>query len=42
MAMISATGQPHYQANWQPLYEGFANVEYNNLDAIKQATNENT
>ena len=42
MAMISATGQPHYQANWQPLYEGFSNVEYNNLDAIKQATNENT
>ena len=42
MAMISATGQPHYQANWQPLYEGFTNVEYNNLEAIKQATNENT
>ena len=42
MAMISATGQPHYQANWQPLYEGFTNVEYNNVDAIKQATNDNT
>ena len=42
MAMISATGQPHYQANWQPLYEGFTNVEYNNLQQIKDAYTDNT
>ena len=42
LAMVAATGQPHYQANWKPLTEGFVNVEYNDLDAIKRATTDKT
>lgn len=42
LAMVAATGQPHYQANWMPLTEGFINVEYNDLDAIKRATTDKT
>ena len=38
LAMVAATGQPHYQQNFLPLAPGFINVEYNNLDAIKDAT----
>ncbi len=41
-AMMAATGQPHYQDNWRPLMPGFINVPYNDLDAIKRATNEKT
>ena len=41
-AMMAATGQPHYQNNWKPLMPGFVNVEYNNLDEIKNAFNKNT
>lgn len=42
LAMISATGQPHYQANWTPLPEGFVNVDYSDLEAIKGATTDKT
>jgi len=42
LAMVAATGQPHYQENWKPLAAGFVNVDYNDLDAIKRATNERT
>lgn len=42
MGMMAATGQAHYQDNWRPLMPGFVNVDYNDMDAIKQATNENT
>lgn len=42
IAMISATGQPHYQEAWKPLATGFVNVEYDDLQAIKNATNDNT
>ena len=42
LAMVSATGQPHYQANWTPLPEGFVNVDYSDLEAIKGATNDKT
>ena len=42
LAMVSATGQPHYQEAWKPLPEGFVNVEYNNLEAIKKATTDKT
>ncbi len=42
LAMVAATGQPHYQANWKPLPEGFVNVEYNDLEAIKRATTDKT
>ncbi|MBK90393.1 MAG: aspartate aminotransferase family protein [Chloroflexi bacterium] len=41
-AMMAATGQPHYQDNWRPLMPGFVNVEYNNIDQIKNAYNDNT
>lgn len=42
LAMVSATGQPLYQANWTPLPEGFVNVDYSDLEAIKGATNDKT
>ena len=42
LAMVAATGQPHYQEAWKPLAEGFINVEYNDLEAIRRATNEKT
>ena len=42
LGMIAATGQPHYQAAWKPLAEGFVNVEYNDLEAIKRATTDKT
>ena len=40
-AMMAATGQPHYQDNWRPLMPGFINVDYNDIDKIKEAYNEN-
>jgi predicted acetylornithine/succinylornithine family transaminase len=42
LAMVAATGQPHYQENWKPLASGFVNVDYNDLSAIKRATNDRT
>ena len=42
LAMVAATGQPHYQETWKPLPEGFVNVEYNDLEAIREATSEKT
>lgn len=42
MGMMAATGQAHYQDNWKPLMPGFVNVDYNDIDAIKQATNDQT
>jgi acetylornithine/succinyldiaminopimelate/putrescine aminotransferase len=38
---MAATGQPHYQNNWKPLMPGFVNVEFNNLEAIKNAYDKN-
>ena len=40
-AMMAATGQPHYQNNWKPLMPGFVNVEFDNLEAIKNAYDKN-
>ena len=40
--MTAATGQPHYQEAWQPLAPGFINVDYNNIDTIKNATSSKT
>jgi acetylornithine/N-succinyldiaminopimelate aminotransferase len=40
LAMVSASGQQKYQQPYTPLPSGFINVEFNNLDAIKQATTE--
>ncbi len=42
LTMAAATGQPNYQKEWHPLAPGFVNVPYDDIDAIKQATNENT
>ena len=42
LAMVAATGQPHYQENWRPLAPGFVNVTYDDIEAIKEATTEKT
>jgi len=42
LGMMAATGQGHYQMAWQPLPPGFVNVAYDNVEAIKGATNEKT
>nr|ABZ09370.1 putative aminotransferase class-III [uncultured marine microorganism HF4000_APKG7H23] len=42
LAMVAATGQPHFQEPWRPLAPGFVNVEYDNLDAVRAATSERT
>ena len=42
LAMIAATGQPKFQESYTPLPEGFVNVEYDNIDAIKKATGRKT
>jgi predicted acetylornithine/succinylornithine family transaminase len=42
LAMTAATGQSKFQEPYIPLPDGFVNVEYNNVEAIKQATTEQT
>ena len=42
MTLLAATGQPHYQEPFQPLIPGFVHVEYDNVEAIMEATNERT
>jgi acetylornithine/N-succinyldiaminopimelate aminotransferase len=42
LAMAAATGQPAYQEKWAPLTPGFVNVPYDDLDAVKGATNDST
>ena len=42
LGMIAATGQPAYQQAWLPLAEGYANVPYEDLDAIREATTDGT
>ncbi len=42
MSMVAATGQPHYQEPFQPLTPGFVHVDYNNVEAIMEATTERT
>ncbi|KPJ52160.1 MAG: acetylornithine aminotransferase [Dehalococcoidia bacterium DG_18] len=37
LAMVAATGQPKFQEPYAPLPEGFINVEYDDMDAIKRA-----
>jgi len=39
LTMAAATGQPAYQEQWQPLAPGFVNVPYDDIEAIKGATN---
>ncbi|MFC2059716.1 acetylornithine transaminase [Chloroflexota bacterium] len=38
LAMVAATGQPKFQQPYTPLPTGFINVDYNNIEAIKEAT----
>ena len=42
LAMVSATGQPHYQETYQPIPGGFVNVDYNDIEVIKGATTDRT
>ncbi len=42
MAMVAATGQPHYQEPYQPIPEGFVNVPFNDIEAVMSATNDRT
>ena len=42
LGMIAATGQPAYQQAWLPLADGFTNVPYDDLDAIREATTDET
>ena len=42
LGMIAATGQPAYQQAWLPLAGGYANVPYEDLDAIRGATTDDT
>jgi acetylornithine/N-succinyldiaminopimelate aminotransferase len=42
LAMVAATGQHKFQNPYTPLPEGFVNVEYNNIPAIKDAISKQT
>ena len=42
MGMVAATGQPYYQEAWQPLTPGFVHVDFNDFEAIVEATNDRT
>ncbi len=42
LTTTAATGQPHYHAPYQPIPAGFPAVPFNDIDAIKAATTEQT
>jgi len=42
LAMTAASGQAKFQKPYMPLPEGFPNVKYNDIEAIKQATTTKT
>src|SRR5438132_5590555 len=42
LATTAATGQAFYQATWVPIPDGFKQVPYNDLDALKHAISEKT
>jgi acetylornithine/N-succinyldiaminopimelate aminotransferase len=42
LATTAATGQAFYQATWVPLPDGFKQVPFNDLDALKAAISDNT
>jgi len=42
LATTSATGQAKYQETWLPLADGFKQVDFNDLDALKAATSAKT
>lgn len=42
LSTLSATGNPKVQAGFEPLVRGFIHVDYNDIDAIKQAAKDNS
>ena len=42
MMTVAATGQPHYQEIFQPIPVGFTHVDYDDVEAIKEATTDRT
>ncbi|MBM3150435.1 MAG: aminotransferase class III-fold pyridoxal phosphate-dependent enzyme, partial [Chloroflexi bacterium] len=42
LAMVAATGQNKFQEPYIPLPDGFVNVDYNNIEAIKTVTSPRT
>ncbi|MSQ12186.1 MAG: aspartate aminotransferase family protein [Dehalococcoidia bacterium] len=42
LAMVAATGNPHYQESFVPMPEGFLQVPFNDIEAIKLATTPKT
>ena len=42
LATTAATGQKKYQDTWRPLPDGFQQVPFNDLDAVKAATTDKT
>lgn len=42
MAPVSLSSEPEYQRGYGPLLDGFRKVEFGNIDAVKEAINENT
>ena len=42
LGMVAATGQPHYQEAWKPLTPGFVHVDFNDFEAIVEATTDRT
>ncbi len=42
LATTAATGQAFYQATWVPIPDGFKQVPYDDLKALKEATSEKT
>jgi ornithine--oxo-acid transaminase len=42
MAAVAMSDEPQYQAGFGPFPPGFRNVEYGNIDALREAINENT
>jgi acetylornithine/N-succinyldiaminopimelate aminotransferase len=42
LATTSATGQKKYQDTWRPLADGFKQVSFNDLDALKAAVTDKT
>ncbi|MEC9308697.1 MAG: aspartate aminotransferase family protein [Chloroflexota bacterium] len=42
MTAVAATGQPHYQEAFQPLQPGYVHVDFNDVEAIMNATTDKT
>ena len=42
MMNVAATGQPHYQQIFEPIPTGFTHVDFGDIEALKNATTEDT